>query len=86
MRAVQFQLRSVSRSQMIDISREVQDVIRSNQFTEGLCQVFIPHTTAGITINENADPDVQHDFLKALDKVIPWEDHYRHMEETRLHT
>lgn len=47
---------------------------------DGLCIIFIPHTTAAVTINENADPDVQTDFMKEINKIVPWEDGYLHME------
>lgn len=67
-------------SQMINITRQVQEVVKESGVKEGLCVVFSPHTTAGITINENADPDVQRDFLMEFDRIVPWEDGYLHME------
>ncbi len=67
-------------SQMIDITSKVQEVVRESGINSGLCYVFVPHTTAGITINENADPDVVTDFLKETSKIVPWEDRYRHVE------
>ena len=48
--------------------------------TEGLCLIYVPHTTAAVTINESADPDVAADILKALDRLVPWEAGYRHRE------
>lgn len=69
-----------STSQMIDITSEVQAVVRESGVNSGLCYVFVPHTTAGVTINENADPDVVTDFLKETAKIVPWEDGYRHIE------
>lgn len=73
-------VRTNSRSELIDITRQVQGVISSSDIKNGLCQVFIPHTTAGVTINENADPDVKYDIIRALDQTVPWENNYRHME------
>jgi len=68
------------RSQMLDISREVEKIIRETGFRSGLCCVFVPHTTAGVTINENADPCVIDDILKELNQIVPWEDNYKHLE------
>lgn len=73
-------VRTNSHSELIDITRQVQSEVSSTGIKNGLCQVFIPHTTAGVTINENADPDVKYDFIRALEKNIPWENNYRHME------
>ena len=68
------------RSEMIDITDEVQaQVARSGQ-KSGLCLVWVPHTTAGVTVNENADPSVQRDILAALDRLVPREGDYRHSE------
>ncbi|MGB9810064.1 MAG: secondary thiamine-phosphate synthase enzyme YjbQ, partial [Caldanaerobacter sp.] len=60
-----------AREVMIDITREVQEEVKGSGVKEGICTVFVPHTTAGITINENADPTVKEDILSALDKIIP---------------
>lgn len=59
-----------ARAQMVDITDRVRDAVRASGVEEGLCLVFVPHTTAGITIQENADPDVQVDFLAALDEAV----------------
>ena len=75
-----FTVRTTRHSQMIDITARVQDALRSSGVTDGICTVFIPHTTAAVTINENADPDVVTDFLKEINKIVPWEDGYLHME------
>jgi len=66
--------------EMIDITSEVQAVVQESGINEGYCLVYVPHTTCGITINENADPDVQRDIVKELNKIIPFEDNYTHME------
>lgn len=71
---------SSANSQMIEITSKVQEAVRESGINTGLCYVFVPHTTAGITINENADPDVVTDLLKETAKIVPWEDGYRHIE------
>jgi secondary thiamine-phosphate synthase enzyme len=68
------------RFEMIDITAAVQKAIRDGNIKEGICLVFTPHTTAAITINENADPDVPRDILAALDKAVPLSANYRHAE------
>lgn len=74
-------IHTTSRDEMIDITNEVQQFVKDVGVKDGLVMVYCPHTTAGITINENADPDVLHDMLIRLDEVYPWEHpKYRHME------
>lgn len=73
-------VKTSTRSELIDITREVQSVISSSEIKNGICQVYIPHTTAGITINENADPDVKYDIIRTLEQTIPWQGNYRHSE------
>ena len=68
------------RTSLVDITGEVERVIRDSGVKDGLCVLFVPHTTAGITINENADPSVKADMLKELNKIVPFEDGYSHME------
>jgi len=69
-----------SKIEMIDITRLVSDVVRHSNVKHGLCIVFVPHTTAAITINENADPAVLKDIIEELNKIIPLQDNYHHME------
>lgn len=69
-----------TQTQILDITSQVQKVVRESRITEGLCCVFVPHTTAGVTINENADPSVKHDIIMELNKVIPFNDNYSHLE------
>lgn len=64
----------------INITSQVRKVVKDSGIKEGMCLVFIPHTTAGITINENADPDVVEDMLKAINKIVPFDDNYKHGE------
>ncbi|WP_042164158.1 secondary thiamine-phosphate synthase enzyme YjbQ [Paenibacillus gorillae] len=74
-------LRTSKRDEMIDITRQVAAVVAREGLSDGLAVVYCPHTTAGITIQENADPDVKHDILMRLDEVYPWEHpKYRHAE------
>jgi secondary thiamine-phosphate synthase enzyme len=73
-------IRTTARFQMVDITDDVRKVVRESRVASGLCFVFVPHTTAAVTINENADPDVPRDILMELNKVIPLHDNYSHME------
>ena len=66
-------LRSSKRDEMIDITSQVQRIIAQEVVLEGLAVVYAAHTTAGITINENADPDVTKDLLRRLDEICPWD-------------
>lgn len=63
----------------INITGQIKDFVRQSSVQNGICQVFVPHTTAGVTINENADPDVVSDMLKALEQMVPRLP-YRHIE------
>ena len=67
-------------TQMKDITDLMQKAVAESGVTDGICTVFIPHTTAAVTINENADPDVVRDFTAEINKIVPWEDGYRHVE------
>jgi len=69
-----------SRNEFVDITSQVQDVVRESGISEGLCTIYVPHTTAGLTINEGADPSVQRDILTHLEKMIPHRGDYRHLE------
>jgi len=74
-------VKTSAHAQFVEITDEVQRVVDASSVKEGVCICFVPHTTAGITINENADPDVVSDMIYALDKAVPWKDaHYRHGE------
>lgn len=75
-----FSLSTHSRSELIDISSQVEDIVKEARVEEGTCRVFVPHTTAGILINEGADPSVRRDILNQLDKIIPWSGDYQHRE------
>lgn len=76
----EFQVETSKRSEFINITRRVENCVEKSGIQDGICIVFVPHTTAGITTNENADPDVVKDMLMELDKIVPLEDNYRHGE------
>ena len=69
-----------SRTDFIDITDAIRHFVQEQNIQDGIVTVFIPHTTAGVTINENADPDVTADMEMVLDQVIPWTNGYAHME------
>ncbi|MGD9217256.1 MAG: secondary thiamine-phosphate synthase enzyme YjbQ, partial [Desulfobacteraceae bacterium] len=73
-------LKTGSRTEMIDITAEIRSIIKAENFSNGICMLYVPHTTAGITINEAADPDVRRDILMVLNQMVPWQADYRHME------
>lgn len=73
-------VRTSAHTQMIDITGEVKKLVAGSGVKSGICMIYVPHTTAAVTINENADPDVVRDFTMEIDKIVPWEDGYRHME------
>ncbi|MGD8368372.1 MAG: secondary thiamine-phosphate synthase enzyme YjbQ, partial [Desulfobacterales bacterium] len=69
-----------SKTELIDITEAVQEAVGSSSITDGLCMVFVPHTTAAVTINESADPSVRRDILMVLNQMVPWQADYRHLE------
>ncbi|HID94726.1 MAG TPA: YjbQ family protein [Candidatus Latescibacteria bacterium] len=69
-----------SRSQLLDITAQIQRVVSESGIKEGICHIYVPHTTAGLTINEGADPSVRKDILMELDRNIPWDGDYHHLE------
>lgn len=73
-------VQSKSRTDFIDITHEVQRFVDGLDHKTGIVTVFVPHTTAGVTINENADPDVTADMKTVLDRLVPWTGGYRHRE------
>ncbi|MDN5294366.1 MAG: hypothetical protein PWQ91_1455 [Eubacteriales bacterium] len=77
---VELEVRSNRRAEMIDITDRVQEAVQRARVEDGVCHVFVPHTTAGLTINENADPTVVQDILATLERLVPWEGDYRHAE------
>ena len=75
-----FSVRTGSRTELVDITSRVQEAVEKLGLGDGLCCVFVPHTTAGVTINENADPSVCADIVMELNKIVPFEDGYSHAE------
>lgn len=73
-------VRTTSRMEMADITAGIQELVRASGMEAGVCHVFVAHTTAGLTINENADPHVQADILMVLNKIISDREAYRHLE------
>ena len=69
-----------SRTSLVDITADVRKVVQESKVKSGACFIYVPHTTAAVTINENADPSVKTDILKELNKVIPFDDNYSHLE------
>lgn len=75
-----FSIRTTSHMEMVDITDNIQSILRENSMADGFCYLFNPHTTAGLTINEGADPDVKRDIIGALKRIVPMDYPYRHAE------
>jgi secondary thiamine-phosphate synthase enzyme len=77
-------VKTKAKTELIDITSQIQNhlntLIRETGITDGLCMLFVPHTTAAITINESADPSVREDILSVLSEIVPWNASYRHLE------
>lgn len=73
-------VKTKAKTELIDITSEIQGLVRSSGLDEGFCMLYVPHTTAAVTINESADPSVKTDILMILNKIVPWEAGYRHLE------
>lgn len=73
-------IRTKAQDELVDITAEVRRLVRESGVRRGACLVYVPHTTAGVTINESADPDVARDILEALTKMVPRQGAYRHVE------
>lgn len=69
-----------SKTDLSDITDEVEKAVRESKIKDGICIIFAPHTTAALTINENADPSVREDILSELNRLVPFNGRYRHME------
>ena len=75
-----FTLTTTSKMELVGITRKITTIIEENSVSSGMCYLFNPHTTAGLTINEGADPDVARDIIKGLSHIVPSSLGYRHME------
>jgi secondary thiamine-phosphate synthase enzyme len=73
-------LRTMKRNELLDITDEVRRAVRASGIQNGICHIFVPHTTAAVTINEKADPDVARDIESTLERLVPPDDGYRHAE------
>ena len=76
----EFSVKTSSRTQFVNIDHIVRQAVRESDIKEGMAIIYVPHTTAAVTINENADPDVVRDITTEMDKLVPWSDNYHHME------
>ena len=76
----EFQITTEKQAQLLDVTEQVKAGVRESGVKRGLCNVFIPHTTAAVIISENWDPDVTHDLLTRLEKLVPRQAGYRHGE------
>ncbi len=68
------------RTQLVDITAQVSKLVADAKVAQGLCMLYVPHTTAAVTINESADPSVRQDILMILNRIVPWQAEYRHLE------
>jgi len=76
----QINVLSKKRIELIDITSQVQNIVKRSGIKEGVCYVYVPHTTAAVTINENADPSVINDIQNYLNKLVPFDGPYSHAE------
>ncbi len=77
---LQLTVKTKAQTEMVDITSQVDEAIQAAKFQNGLCMLYVPHTTAAITINESADPSVRRDILMVLNQMVPWKADYKHME------
>ncbi|MDT8318602.1 MAG: secondary thiamine-phosphate synthase enzyme YjbQ [bacterium] len=71
---------SSKRSELIDITARIEELVEASNISDGVCHLYVPHTTAALTINEGADPSVKRDIIASLDKLAPYKGDYMHME------
>jgi secondary thiamine-phosphate synthase enzyme len=76
----EIQIKTRTRSELVDITGQVEKVVEESGVAEGVCVLVVPHTTAAVTVNENADPSVKADVIAKLSELVPEGDRYRHME------
>ena len=77
---IEFEIATGQQAQLIDVTAQVNDAVSRSGVKSGMCNVFVPHTTAAVIISENADPDVTHDLLRHLESLVPRDGGYRHGE------
>ncbi|MCL4376850.1 MAG: secondary thiamine-phosphate synthase enzyme YjbQ [Actinobacteria bacterium] len=73
-------IRSTKRIEFIDVTGRIENIVYDSKIKDGICVILVPHTTAGITINENADPDVSFDIVNKINKLIPENENFHHLE------
>jgi len=73
-------VKTSSRTELVDITSEITKLVKKSGVSEGLCMLYVPHTTGAVTINESADPSVKGDILMVLNQIIPRDADYKHME------
>ncbi|MFO7796079.1 MAG: secondary thiamine-phosphate synthase enzyme YjbQ, partial [Promethearchaeati archaeon] len=73
-------IKTPEREILLDITNKIKNLVEESKISEGICHLFVPHTTAGITINENADPSVKKDIIQHLKKMVPKNANFSHME------
>ncbi|MBW2039667.1 MAG: YjbQ family protein [Deltaproteobacteria bacterium] len=76
----EIEVKTKSRMELVDITPQVEGVIEESGISEGICSLYVPHTTAAVTINENADPSVKADIIAKLNQLVPAGDRYHHLE------
>lgn len=77
---MQLTIKTNAQTEMIDVTRQVQQALSEKGIQDGICMVYVPHTTAAVTINESADPSVRRDILMVLNEMVPWKAPYQHSE------
>jgi len=77
---IELPVKTHTKTEIVDITKEVQEIVDKSKIKNGLCCLYIPHTTAGIIINENADPTVKEDIINMLNKLVPFTANYQHTE------
>ncbi len=73
-------VRTSARTELIDITPQIAEQVKKSGVSDGLCMLYVPHTTGAVTINESADPSVRRDILMVLNQIVPWEANYKHLE------
>ena len=73
-------VKTSAKTELIDITSKIAELVKESGVTDGRCMLYVPHTTAAVTINESADPSVKDDILMVLNQMVPWDANYQHME------
>lgn len=77
---MQLTIKTHNQTEMIDITNQVEQLLDGQALKDGICMIYVPHTTAAVTINESADPSVREDILMVLNQMVPWKAPYQHLE------